>query len=190
MPQQIQMQEICQPQFDTIYLPSSLAGNHCTGFVYPQGQQVLLKYGIHVKTENDTNIVQPAMLPALQSFVIEGIECYFVDDEGIIPAKSRWYAESTLAVFVGSKLKWQGPIAKCAAMASIINMEKEALLSKEDFDELRAESKLQTPVEIRQQEYFKVEASFTDWCMARWENRTAPSKLCVFLNGLLRVPEY
>jgi hypothetical protein len=186
----IRMEEIYQPQFDTIYLPSALSGDHCSGFVYAYGQSVPVKYGSIVKTQHDTSVVQAGMLLAPQSFLCEGIECYFVDDEGIIPAKSRWYAESTIALFVGSKQKYQSPIAKCAAMCSIGQLEKDHLLSKTDFDELRAEMKLQKPVEIRQQEYFKVEATFSDWCMVRWENRTAPSKLCVYLNGLLRIPEY
>jgi hypothetical protein len=184
------MTEMCQPQFDTIYLPAALAGNRCSGFVYPMGQSVPIRFGTHVKTENDTNVLQRAMLDASQTFLVEGIECYFVDDEGIIPAKSRWYVESTIGLVVGSKLHWQSPIAKCAAMAAIINMEKEVLLTKDDFEAFRTESKLQKPVEIRQQECFKVEATFTDWCMRRWENRTAPSKLCVYLNGMLGLPEY
>src|SRR4029077_1471810 len=183
-------QEIYQPQFDTIYLPSQLAGNRCMGFVYPQGHEVSIKYGTHVKTEKDTNILQASVLCAPQSFVVEGIECYFVDDEGIISAKSRWYAESSIAFIINAKMFYQSPIAKCAAMAAIWNLEKEVLLSKEQIDSLRVESKLQKPIEIRQQEYFKVEATFSDWCMSRWENRTAPSKLCVYLNGLLRIPEY
>jgi hypothetical protein len=186
----IQMQEIYQPQFDTIYLPAGLAGNRCYGFVYTQGQSVPVKYGTHLKTENDTNLMRACMMPAPQSFLVEGIECYFVDDEGIIPAKSRWYAESTIKFFRGTRQEWQSPIAKCAAMASIGQLEKDHLLSKNDFDDLRAESKFVKPIEIRQQEMFKVEATFTDWCMDRWENRSAPSKLCVYLNGLLRLPKY
>lgn len=190
MPMPIQMREIAQPQFDTIYLPSQLDGHSARGFLYPLGMSVPVKYGSHVKTENDTNMIQQSTMPAPCSFLVEGIECYLVDDEGIIPAKSRWYAESNIAFFRSGKLEFQSPIAKCAGMAAITNMDKQSLITMEDFTQLRAESKLKTPVEVRQQECFSVKASFSDWCMNRWENRTAPSKLCVYLNGLLRQPEY
>jgi len=184
----MELENIYQPLYDTIYLPSALSEDRASGFILPLGQSTPVKYGFHVKTENDTNCYLSAMLDSPKTFLVDGIECYFVDDEGVISAKSKWYAESTIALFVGHKLKWQSSIAKCAALASIVNMDKEVLLSKGDFDELRAESKFKRPIEIRIMEMFKVEVTFSDWCMNRWENRTSPSKLCVYLNGFLQLP--
>jgi hypothetical protein len=188
----IQMQEIWQPIYDTIYLPESISHRTARGFVYPMGQQVHVRNGFHVKTDQDTNLVHPAMLDAPKSFRIDWIDAYFVDDQDIMHAKSRWYAETVLRFSLLPKQMWESPLAKCVAPVAILRQINDDLLSREDIESLAGTftSKFQKPIEILQQQAFSVEAEFSEWAMKRWTDRTSPVKLVVTLNGEMSIPVY
>jgi hypothetical protein len=178
---------VYQPIYDTVYLPEALAGNRAHAFIYALGMSIPVKHGSKVKTYEDTNLLQQAMLDAPKSFLIESIDAYFVDDQGIIPANSRWYAETTIDFTLSMKVYWSSPLAKCV---STVGLFETGALTREELEERKREfqSKLELPVAIGRQQNFGVLLHFSEWCMARWADRSSPSKLCVFLNGMMTRP--
>jgi hypothetical protein len=189
-PRSLDTEPLATPIYDTIYLPDSLfEARRGMAFVLPVGQAVKVKNGSHIKTFEDTNMLLAAMLDYPKSMLVRAIEAYFVDEQGIVPCSSRWYAEASLALNVSRKQHFEAPLAKCLNPAALIDLSLGGmeLLTAQDLLLLKKEFQqpLSIPVEIRSQESFEVTVAFSDWC--NWTRRSAPEKLVIMLCGELQV---
>lgn len=179
---------VTQPIYDTIYLPEAIVPGRSLahGFVLPLGLEVSVKNGKKIKTDVDTNLFCPGMLDAPKKHTVNAIECYFVGEEAILPADSRWYAESKIEFILSCKVMYEAPLAKCVAPAAIFDLKRDVLLTKEDFEALKKQfqTKLPQNILIESQENFQVRVYFSEWC--RWSSRSAPEKLVISLEGTLQ----
>lgn len=179
------MEEVTLPVFDTLFLPSEVRNNRAHLFAVALGMMVNTKNGFQPKTENDTNLYCPGMLDAPRTMIVKSIDCHFVDEHGIIPATSRWYAETAIEFIVLQKPYWQSTLAKCVSTAALIDAQVslDKQLSVDDLLRLKEEHQtdFQTPVLIEQQAYFTVKVTFSEWC--KWVNGWHPEKLVCYLNG-------
>jgi hypothetical protein len=180
------VEEITAPVFDTLFLPFEVRNNRAHLFCVVLGLNHPTKDGPQPKNEHDTNLYRPGMLDARRCMVVKSIDCHFVDAHGILPASSRWYAETSLELLVNGKVYWTSTLAKCVSTA--------ALFAGEPFDVeqlLKLEEKYQTyfetPILIGSEECFTVRVSFSEWCSWK-DDRFAPDKLVCYLNGQQRRP--
>lgn len=183
--------------YDTVFLPpEGRAADRCTAFVTPYGQSVWdPREGYRPKLKTDTNILMSGMLPAPQQMIVRNIDCYFVSRRGIVPATSRWYAETYLELVILQKSYWRSRLSKCVDTIALLDRDSmwNTLLKKEDIKELQKEFRppFRDEILIPEQAIFMAEISFSSWAVTEWAKNLSlfnPIQLHIALNGGLIRP--
>jgi hypothetical protein len=140
-----------------------------------------------VKTELDTNMLEPGMLPAPHRFLIRSIRAALIDvDGGLVPVNSRYYRGAVLRLQINQKIYWQSPLWKVADPATMfVQADVLKLFTVEERHELirglRHQFADSLRPQIEQQEPFLCTIDFDP--LLKWDSPTAPGAAVVLLEG-------
>jgi len=193
------MEVIETPVYDTVGLPAWARNQDADPppaelFTGPIGSMGKEWTGhSRVKSELETNLFEPRMLPTPQQFLLRSIRAVLVGpDGGLIPANSPYYRGAILRLYISQKTYWTGPLFKVADPAAMF-LAPDALrgFSPEDrADIIRSlrhqfEHEETSPLIETQQEFY-CRVDFDP--LMKWDSIGAPGALTVLLEGRLARP--
>ncbi len=173
-----------QPIYDRVEIPPK----HCTVklFADPIGRTIMIKELASMKYEDRTNMVLGNTLPPPSQFTIERLGCLFLHYNVPIPItgdyKSKIWYSTIIELTVAMKRWWAAPAWMIADMAAVIGSSKAMeVLRQPDHNRLLdlLQPRLNTTVEIDQQQFFEVRATIYDPLLV-------PVELFMYISGRMR----
>jgi hypothetical protein len=186
------------PLYDTVGLPRANPDAEMPPvqlFTEPIGSQGRDWTGhSRVKSQQDTNLWDPKMLPFPQRFMLRSIRAAFIDVAGglmTVGPYSRFYRSSILRLQIEQKIYWQGPMFKVADPA-VMFLNPDALRGfslkdrRDVVSSLRHQFHDETSPVIEEKQPFFCTLDFDP--LVKWDGVTAPSAVIVLLEGSLLRP--
>ena len=172
--------------YDTVHTmaPRVNRGHRELMFVVPLGQVMQTNEGPRVKQELETNMWESGMLSTSGEFVVRALRCAFIGRK-ILPASSRFYADTTIRLVINRKFYLGGLAWKFADPVTLV-LNADTLLAMGRHARVDLVRSLRRTIEpkicIRQQESFAVEVHFAGQSWQEY-SEDAPDRFVVLLEG-------